>query len=121
MKTTKLLIFCLSIFFISCEKDEICDTSFKSYDLFAQDTLNFVKITDINTDSVLYSDSNIVGPFKLIDDGYFNVVGPNKQITLNLQYRFINDSVYGRFIGLCVFTDDCHVQYKFPLDTIKWD
>ena len=52
MKTTKLLIFCLSIFFISCEKDEICDTSFKSYDLFAKDTLSYVKITDINKDSV---------------------------------------------------------------------
>lgn len=121
MKTTKLLIFCLSIFFISCEKDEICDTSFKSYDLFAKDTLSYVKITDINKDSVLYSDSNIVGPFKLIDDSYFKIVGPNKQVTLNLQYRFVNDTVHGRFIGLCVFSDDCHIQYHLPLDTIKWN
>ena len=110
----------ISTFFLyGCEKEIICDTSHRTYYLYAEDTLEYVKIWDVNTDYVLYSDSNIIGQFKLIDDSYFNFIGPNGQATLNLQYRFPNDTVYGRFVGLCIFTDNCHVNYTLPFDTIK--
>jgi hypothetical protein len=113
------LILPFLLLFTSCEKERVCDTSLQTHYLYAQDTLEYVKIWDINTDYVLYSDSNVIGPFKLVDDSYFNFIGPNSQTTLNLQYRFPNDTVYGRFVGLCVFTDECHVNYSINFDTIK--
>jgi hypothetical protein len=113
------LILPFLLLFTSCEKERVCDTSLQTHYLYAQDTLEYVKIWDINTDYVLYSDSNVIGPFKLVDDSYFNFIGTNSRTTLNLQYRFPKDSVYGRFVGLCVFTDECHVYYSMNFDTIK--
>ena len=115
----KLLFLFLPLTILSCEDEIVCDTSVKSYYLYAKDTLEYVKIWDVDRENVLFSDSNISGQIKLIDDSYFNIVGPNQRINLNLQYRYPNDTVYGRFVGLCVYTDDCHVQYTLPYDTIK--
>lgn len=115
----KLFYLLLSITLVSCDEDIICDTSVKSYYLYADDTLEYVKIWDVDLGNVLFSDSNISGQIKLIDDSYFHMVGPNQRINLNLQYRYPNDTVHGRFVGLCLYTDDCHVRYSLPYDTIK--
>ena len=115
----KLFYLLLSITLVSCEEKIICDTSFQSHYLYSEKTLEYIKIWDGDRGYVLFSDSNISGQIKLIDDSYFHMVGPNQRINLNLQYRYPNDTVYGRFVGLCVYTDDCHVQYKIPYDTIK--
>jgi hypothetical protein len=115
----KLFYLLLFLTIVSCKDEIICDTSVKSYYLYAKDTLEYVKIWDVDRGNVLFSDSNISGQIKLIDDSYFHMVGPNQRINLNLQYHYPNDTVYGRFVGLCVYTDDCHVQYAIPYDTIK--
>ncbi len=101
----KLFYLLLFLTIVSCKDEIICDTSVKSYYLYAKDTLEYVKIWDVDRGNVLFSDSNISGQIKLIDDSYFHMVGPNQRINLNLQYRYPNDTVYGRFVGLCVYTD----------------
>jgi len=115
----KLFYLLLSITLVSCKEEIICDTSFQSHYLHSEKPLDYIKIWDVDRGYVLFSDSNISGQIKLIDDSYFHIVGPNQRINLNLQYRYPNDTVHGRFVDLCVYTDDCHVQYKIPYDTIK--
>lgn len=107
--------------FTSCEDDTvICDQSFRSYYMFSKDTLEYIEIKDIDNGNCLFSDSNFYGSFKVIDDSYFHVVGPNKQITLNLKYVKRNDSIHAHFAGMCAFTDDCHINFYFPRDTIPF-
>lgn len=115
----KLIYLLLPITLVSCEDKIICDTSFQSHYLYSEKTLEYIKIWDVDRGYVLFSDSNISGQIKLIDDSYFHMIGPNQSIGLNLQYHWLNDTVYGRFVGLYAYTDDCHVQYQISYDTIK--
>ena len=64
----------------SLEDKIICDTSFQSHYLYSEKTLEYVKIWDGDRGYVLFSDSNISGQIKLIDDSYFHMVGPNQII-----------------------------------------
>lgn len=115
MKYLIILILIIS----SCKDEIICDTSFRQYNLQTIDTLEWVLITDYDYGDTLYYSKNVYGVVPLIDDSYFQKVGPNSQIGLTIGYRFLNDSVGGRFLGVCAYTDECHVIYSQSFDTLK--
>lgn len=108
----------LIILLFSCEKERYCDTSFRSYNLFSEKRLEYITIKDITNDTIIGEYHNIQGSFELINDNYFKVIKPNNVITVNLNYKYVNDSVDLRVVGFCVITDDCHVQ-PTNLDTLK--
>jgi len=116
----KKLLFLLSvIFFTSCEKEEIiCDTSFHSHYLFVKDTLEYVKVFDIDSGHILYQDSNVYPQFKVVDDSYLQIMGVNSQAALNINFRYVNDTVYKRVSPICIYTDNCHVNFNYPSDTL---
>ena len=117
MKKFLVLIGLISLF--SCEKEEvICDTYFKSYHLYVKDTLEHIEVVDIDKGYILYADSGLNSQFKVVDDSYFNMIGPNQQTTLNIRFRYLNDTVHLRVVPICVFTDDCHVNMFYPSDTL---
>jgi hypothetical protein len=109
----------LVLILTSCEKEEqICDTSFRSHYLYSKDSLEFIRVVDINNEYVLYSDSNFYGQFKVIDDSYLNIMGKNTQTVINIQFKRINDSVHLNVYPICVYSDDCHVYSYYPSDTL---
>lgn len=115
----KFLFLIVSLFLFSCEKQEaICDTSFKSYHLYVKDTLEYVQVVDINNDNILYTDSVLYSRFKVVDDSYLNIIGKNKQATLNIRFRYIDDTIHQRVNPVCVYTDDCHINLFYPSDTL---
>lgn len=117
MKKLSVLFILFSLF--SCEKEGvICDTSFKSFNLFVRDTLEYVVVRDINSGYVLYSDSEIYTQFKVVDDSYLHIMGTNNQTSLNIDFRYVNDSVYKRVSPVCIFTDECHINFYYPSDTL---
>ena len=117
MKKLSVLFILFSLF--SCEKEGvICDTSFRSLNLYVIDTLEYVVVRDINLGNVLYSDSNVYNQFKVVDDSYLNIMGVNNQTTLNIEFRYVNDSIYKRVSPVCIFTDECHINFYYPSDTL---
>jgi hypothetical protein len=117
MKKLSLLFIVFSLF--SCEKEGvICDTSFRSLNLYVRDTLEYVVVRDINLGNVLYSDRNVYNQFKVVDDSYLNIMGVNNQTTLNIEFRYVNDSIYKRVSPVCIFTDECHINFYYPSDTL---
>jgi hypothetical protein len=116
----KLLLVLSLVLFYSCEKDNvICDTSFKSLNLYVRDTLEYVIVRDINLGHVLYSDSNVFNRFKVVDDSYLNIMGVNNQTILNIEFRYVNDPVnFFRVSPICVYTDECHINFYYPSDTL---
>lgn len=116
MKWLSLLI---GLSFVSCEKENvICDTSFKSLYLYVKDTVEHIQVVDIKNDYVLYSDSNLYSQFKVVDDSYLNVMGKNQRTALNIKFRYVDDSVHLRVQPVCIYTDDCHVNFFYPSDTL---
>jgi hypothetical protein len=117
MKKLSVLFILFSLF--SCEKEGvICDTSFKSLNLYVRDTLEYVVVRDINSGYVLYSDSGIYTQFKVVDDSYLHIMGTNNQTSLNIDFRYVNDSIYKRVSPVCIFTDECHINFYYPSDTL---
>jgi hypothetical protein len=115
----KVLTFFLFISLFSCEKDNvICDTSFRSYHLYIKDTVEYLQVVDIVNDNILYSDSNLYSRFKVVDDSYLNIMGRNQQATLNIRFRYVGDTVHQRVHPVCIYTDDCHVNFYYPSDTL---
>jgi len=115
----KFLLILPFLLFFSCEKnDVICDTSFRSLNLYVRDTLEYVMVRDINSGYVLYSDSGIYTQFKVVDDSYLHIMGTNNQTSLNIDFRYVNDSVYKRVSPVCIFTDECHINFYYPSDTL---
>lgn len=115
----KFLLILSFLLFYSCEKNEvICDTSFRSFNLYVRDTLEYVIVRDINLGHVLYSDSNVYTQFKVVDDSYLNIMGVNNQTSLNIEFRYINDSVHKRVSPVCITTDECHINFYYPSDTL---
>lgn len=103
----------------SCEKEQtICDTSFRTHYLYSNDSLEFIRVVDVNNEYVLYSDSNFYGQFKVIDDSYLHIMGKNTQTVINIQFKRINDSVHLNVYPVCVYSDDCHVYSYYPSDTL---
>jgi hypothetical protein len=118
MKKLSVLFILLSLF--SCEKEGvICDTSFKSLNLYPKDTLEYVMVTDYGSGYILYSDSVVYDKFKVVDDSYFHFIGANNQTTLNIQYQYLNDSSNTiKVCSVCVYTDECHINFSPPSDTL---
>jgi hypothetical protein len=115
----KFILAFVLVLFYSCEKDEvICDTSFRSFYLYVRDTLEHVKVYDIKSGYVLYSDGGVYDRFKVIDDSYLHILGVNNQTTLNIEFRYMNDSVYKRVSPVCVYADECHINFYYPSDTL---
>ena len=103
-----------------CEKDNvICTTEFRSYSLYVKDTLEYVKVEDIDNGNTLYTDSNVYPEFKVVDDSYLNVMGKSQQVTLNIKFRYVNDTVHQRVYPLYLNTDSCHVYISPIHDTLK--
>jgi hypothetical protein len=114
-----LFYFLLTLLIVGCQEEEvICDTSFKSFNLYVRDTLEHVIVRDINSEYVLYSDSNVYTQFKVVDDSYLHIMGPNQQTTLNINFRYVNDSVGVRVVPICIYTDKCHINFSYPSDTL---
>jgi hypothetical protein len=110
----------ITLFIVGCQEEEvICDTSFKSFNLHVKDTLEYVIVRDINSEYVLYSDSNVYTQFKVVDDSYFHIMGSDRQTTLNIDFRYVNDSVGLRVVPICVYTDKCHINFYYPSDTLS--
>jgi hypothetical protein len=115
----KILIILGFFSLYSCEKEGvICDTSFRSLNLYVKDTLEYVIVEDIDNDNILYSDSGIYSQFKVIDDSYLNVMGRNQRATLNIRFRYNGDTVHQRVHPVCIHTDECHVNFYYPSDTL---
>ena len=115
----KWLLLLIGLSFVSCEKENIiCDTSYKSLYLYVKDTVEHIQVVDINNGYVLYSDSNLYSQFKVVDDSYLNVIGRNNQTTLNIKFRYVGDTVHLRVNPICIHTDDCHVNFYYPSDTL---
>jgi len=115
----KFLFLILTFLALSCEKNEvICDTSFKSYHLYVKDTVEYLRVVDIDNGYILYSDSNLYSRFKVVDDSYLNIIGKNQQRALNIKFRYTRDTVYQRIQPVCITTDECHVNFYYPSDTL---
>lgn len=115
----KLITYFLFLTLLSCEKGEvICDASFRSYHLYVKDTVEYLQVVDITNGNVLYSDSNLYSQFKVVDDSYLNIMGRNQQRALNIKFRYIGDTVHLRVNPVCIYTDDCHVNFSYPSDTL---
>jgi len=103
-----------------CEKENVvCTTEFRSYSLYVKDTLEYVKVEDIDNGNILYSDSNLYSRFKVVDDSYLNIMGRNKKNNLNIKFRYVGDTVHQRIYPILVSTDECHVYISPIHDTLK--
>jgi len=114
-------LFILLLFpFLGCEKENVvCTMEFKSYLMYVKDTLEYVKVEDIDNGNTLYTDSNVYPEFKVVDDSYLNVMGKGQQVTLNIKFRYVNDTVHQRIYPILVSTDECHVYISPIHDTLK--
>lgn len=112
----KYLIIPLMFLLFSCEDDIICDASFKTNVVYSVDTLEYYEVVDIDRDSIIYSDSNVIGYLPVIDDSYLSVMGTNNNVGLNIRYIPLNS--YLHVIGFCAFSDNCHVSTPISLDTL---
>lgn len=116
---TGLLIGIGLVMLVGCEKGIICTQEFRSYYMHPKDTLEYITVVDIDNGNILYNDSNVYKEFKVVDDSYLNIMGTNQQATLNIKFRYVNDSVHLRVYPICISTDECHVYNYNPNDTLK--
>ena len=116
----RLYIGLLLVFgFISCEpKTVICDTSFQVNTVYSPDTLIFYSVRDYDSGDLLYLDSNVVGDIFVIDDSYLSVMGKNEYKTINITYTQ-TDMFDAHVVGVCTWSDDCHVYISKNLDTLR--
>ena len=116
----KLLLALSFVLFYSCEKDNvICDTSFRSLNLYPRDTLEYVVVKDYSSGYVLYSDSGVYNQFKVVDDSYLHVMGANSKTSLNIQFRYTSDPINStKLCSSCIYTDDCHINFISSNDTL---
>jgi hypothetical protein len=101
----------------SCEKDAvICDTSFRTNTVYSRDTLIYYEVEDMDRDSIIYSDSNVIGNIPIINDSYLSVIGRNSSVGLNIRLIPVNSNLH--VIGLCAYSDNCHIYTPRTLDTL---
>ena len=112
----KYFILPLMFLLISCEDHIICDASFRSNMVYSPDTLEYYEVTDVDRDSVIYSDSNVIGNLPVMDDSYLRVIGSNNNVGLNIRYIPVNS--YLHVIGFCAYSDNCHMYTPSGLDTL---
>ena len=113
----KYFVLPLIFLLISCEKDGvICDTSFRTNTVYSRDTLIYYEVEDRDRDSIIYSDSNVIGNIPIIDDSYFGIIGGNGFVGLNIRVIPVNSNLH--VIGLCAYSDNCHIYTPRTLDTL---
>ena len=100
----------------SCEDRIVCDTSLRYNRVYSPDTLVFYEVEDIDRDSIIYRDSNVIGDIPVIDDSYVSVIGSNNTVGLNIRYFPKGGNLH--VIGFCAFGDDCHISIPRDLDTL---
>ena len=112
----KYIILPLLFFLFSCEDEIICDASFRTNNVYTSDTLLFYKVVDIDRDSIIYSDSNVIGIIPVIDDSYLNIIGRNNNVVLNIEYTPLNSNLH--VFSLSAYSDNCHIYTTRTLDTL---
>ena len=112
----KYIILPLLFFLFSCEDEIICDASFRTNNVYTPDTLLFYKVVDIDRDSIIYSDSNVIGIIPVIDDSYLNIIGRNNNVVLNIEYTPLNSNLH--VFSLSAYSDNCHIYTTRTLDTL---
>jgi len=115
----KNIIYCLFslILLSSCEKDGvICDMSFRTNNVYTSDTLLYYKVVDIDRDSIIYSDSSVIGIIPVIDDSYLSIIGRNNNVVLNIEYTPLNSNLH--VFSLSAYSDNCHIYTSRILDTL---
>ena len=101
----------------SCEKDGvICDTSFRTNTVYSRDTLIYYEVEDMDRDSIIYSDSNVIGNIPIIDDSYLSVIGSNNNVGLNIRVIPVNSNLH--VFSLSAYSDNCHIYTTHTLDTL---
>ena len=112
----KYFVLPLLFFLFSCEDEIICDASFRTNKVYAPDTLLYYKVVDIDRNSIIYSDSNVIGVIPVIDDSYLSIIGRNKNIVLNIEYTPVNSNLH--VFSLSAYSDNCHIYTTRTLDTL---
>ena len=110
--------FVLPLLFVlfSCEDEIICDASFRTNNVYTPDTLEYYEVVDIDRDSIIYSDSNVIGNIPVINDSYLSVIGRNNNVGLNIRFIPVNSNLH--VIGTCAYSDNCHIYTPRTLDTL---
>ena len=112
----KYIILPLLFFLFSCEDEIICDASFRTNNVYTPDTLEYYEVVDIDRDSIIYSDSNVIGIIPVIDDSYLNIIGRNNNVVLNIEYTPLNSNLH--VFSLSAYSDNCHIYTTRTLDTL---
>ena len=112
----KYFILPLMFLLISCEDQIVCDASLRYNTVYSPDTLEYYEVIDVDRDSVIYSDSNVIGDIPVIDDSYLSVIGTNNTVGLNIRYIPVNSNLH--VIGFCAYSDNCHIYTPRTLDTL---
>ena len=112
----KYIIPLLLLVTLSCEDQIVCDASLRYNTVYSPDTLEYYEVIDIDRDSVIYSDSNVIGDLPVIDDSYLSVIGRNSTVGLNIRYIPVNSDLH--VIGFCGLSDNCHIYTPHTLDTL---
>ena len=112
----KYFVLPLLFFLFSCEDEIICDASFRTNNVYTPDTLEYYEVVDIDRDSIIYSDSNVIGIIPVIDDSYLNIIGRNNNVVLNIEYTPLNSNLH--VFSLSAYSDNCHIYTTRTLDTL---
>ena len=112
----KYFVLPLLFFLFSCEDEIICDASFRTNNVYTPDTLEYYEVVDIDRDSIIYSDSNVIGNIPVIDDSYLSIIGRNNNIVLNIEYTPVNSNLH--VFSLSAYSDNCHIYTTRTLDTL---
>jgi len=112
----KYIVLPLLVFLFSCEDQIICDASWRSNKVYSPDSLLYYEVVDMDRDSIIYSDSNVIGDLPVIDDSYLSVIGRNNTVGINIRYTPVNSHLH--VIGFCAHSDNCHVYTPSGLDTL---
>jgi hypothetical protein len=112
----KYIVLPILFFLFSCEDEIICDASLKYNTVYTPDTLLYYEVVDIDRDSIIYSDSSVIGIIPVIDDSYLSIIGRNNNVVLNIKYIPANSNLH--VIGVCAYSDNCHIYTPRILDTL---
>ena len=114
----KYIVLPLLFLLFSCEDQIVCDASLRYNTVYSPDSLLYYEVVDILRDSIIYSDSNVIGNLPVIDDSYFGIIGGNGFVGLNIRYTPVGS--HNHVVGLCAYSDDCHVYTPRGFDTLRF-
>lgn len=112
----KYIVLPLLFFLFSCEDNIVCDASLRYNTVYSPDSLLYYEVIDVDRDSIIYSDSNVISDIPVIDDSYLSVIGRNNTVGINIRYIPVNSNLH--VIGFCAYSDNCHIYTPRTLDTL---